>query len=123
VVDGSLTLLLLLAEVTKAEENGTNGQDETAQEEKKPNAFDKIQADENDEGKTSAKVRLHDVQSYHFSIANASRHRLRTTTASPQMTQRTTPMAMRQPTPLQKKPWKKTPPAPKPNPPTSSKKA
>jgi hypothetical protein len=58
---GSLTLFVLLAEVTKTEENGANGHDVTTQEEKKPNAFDKIQADENDEGKTSAKVRLYEL--------------------------------------------------------------
>lgn len=45
---------------TKTEENGANGHDNS----EKPNAFDKIQADENDEGKTSEKVRNSDVNPY-----------------------------------------------------------
>lgn len=42
-----------LAASTKTEENGANGHDDA----EKSNAFDKIQADENDEGTTGAKVR------------------------------------------------------------------
>lgn len=35
---------------------------ETKQESDEPNAFDKVKADENDEGKTGAKVSSHDLQ-------------------------------------------------------------
>ena len=38
------------------------------QEDQKPNAFDKIQADENDEGKTSAKVIMHDLDLYRYEL-------------------------------------------------------
>lgn len=61
-------LTLCSAEATKTEENGTNGHDESAQEAEKPNAFDKIQADENDEGKTAAKVKMHDLDLYNYEL-------------------------------------------------------
>lgn len=63
--DRSLTFTS--AEATKAEENG-NGPDENGQEDQKPNAFDKIQADENDEGKTGAKVIMHDLDLYRYEL-------------------------------------------------------
>ncbi|KAL1590330.1 hypothetical protein WHR41_00611 [Cladosporium halotolerans] len=44
------------AETTKTEEDSANGQEETKKESEKPNAFDKVQADEKDEGKTAAKT-------------------------------------------------------------------
>jgi hypothetical protein len=56
--------------MTKTEENGANGHEENGQEEQKPNAFDKIQADENDEGKTGAKVRLQDFQFSSLRVAD-----------------------------------------------------
>lgn len=56
------------AEATKIEENGANGHDENGQGEEKTNAFDKIQADENDEGKTGAKVRMHDLDLYRYEL-------------------------------------------------------
>lgn len=49
-------LTLTAAETTKTEEDSANGQQETKKESEKPNAFDKVQADEKDEGKTAAKV-------------------------------------------------------------------
>lgn len=55
VMAGSLTGCLA-ATKSKTEENGTNGAN-GHDDSKKPNAFDKIQADENDEGTTGAKVR------------------------------------------------------------------
>ena len=64
-IDRSLTLIS--AEATKAEEDG-NGPDENGQEDQKPNAFDKIQADENDEGKTGAKVIMHDLDLYRYEL-------------------------------------------------------
>lgn len=103
------------------EENGANGHDETVSKEEKPNAFDKIQADENDEGTTGAKVRLHDVHCPLF-VANALRYRPRPMTATQQRNLRTTPTVPPNP-PLPKKPSKKTKPAKKRSPPTSSKKA
>jgi hypothetical protein len=120
-----LTPFDCLVEAKKTEENGANGHDETTQEAERPNAFDRIKADENDEGKTGAKVRIHDMNRYGSSIANMPRSRLRSTTAISQRTrtQPTNPMAPPNPTPLQEMPSKKTPPAKKPNPPTSSKKA
>jgi hypothetical protein len=60
-------LTFVPAEATKAEENG-NGHDENGKEDQKPNAFDKIQADENDEGKTGAKVTMHDLDLYRYEL-------------------------------------------------------
>ena len=56
------------AEATKNEQNGANGHEENGQEEEKTNAFDKVQADENDEGKTGAKVRMHDLDLYRYEL-------------------------------------------------------
>ena len=61
-------LTLIAAEATKTEENGANGHDKNGQAEEKTNAFDKIQADENDEGKTGAKVRMHDLDLYRYEL-------------------------------------------------------
>ena len=66
VVDRLLTYLLV--EATKTEEDGANGLEEKGQAEEKTNAFDKIQADENDEGKTGAKVRMHDLDLYRYEL-------------------------------------------------------
>lgn len=64
-IDRLLTFIAAAAD--KAEENG-NGHDEHGRENQKPNAFDKIQADENDEGKTGAKVILHDLDLYRYEL-------------------------------------------------------
>jgi len=61
-------LTFILDETTKTEENGANGHEENGQAEEKTNAFDKIQADENDEGKTSTKVRMHDLDLYRYEL-------------------------------------------------------
>ena len=58
----------LLVEATKTEENDANSHEEKDQAEEKTNAFDKIQADENDEGKTGAKVRMHDLDLYRYEL-------------------------------------------------------
>jgi hypothetical protein len=109
-------LLVSPAEATKTEGNGANGHGEITQDAEKPNAFDKIKADENDEGKTGAKVRC--TSSIDIPItANPLPNRRMPMTATRQKTQPTNP------TPLPKTPSKKTPPAKKPNPPTSSKRA
>lgn len=60
-------LTFVAEEASKAEENG-NGHDENGKEDQKPNAFDKIQADENDEGKTGAKVMMHDLDLYRYEL-------------------------------------------------------
>ena len=60
-------LTFVAEEASKAEENG-NGHDENGKEDQKPNAFDKIQADENDEGKTGAKVTMHDLDLYRYEL-------------------------------------------------------
>lgn len=60
-------LTFVSEEASKAEENG-NGHDENGKEDQKPNAFDKIQADENDEGKTGAKVMMHDLDLYRYEL-------------------------------------------------------
>lgn len=64
-IDRLLTFIAAAAD--KAEENGT-GPDDNRQEDQKPNAFDKIQADENDEGKTGAKVIMHDLDLYRYEL-------------------------------------------------------
>lgn len=61
-IDRLLTLIAAAAD--KAEKNGN----EHGQENQKPNAFDKIQADENDEGKTGAKVIMHDLDLYRYEL-------------------------------------------------------
>lgn len=56
------SLIALLTEIpadaTKTETADANGNGTTKTEDEKPNAFDKVQADEKDEGKTAAKVNL-----------------------------------------------------------------
>lgn len=64
-IDRLLTFIAAAAD--KAEENGT-GPDDNRQEDQKPNAFDKIQADENDEGMTGAKVIMHDLDLYRYEL-------------------------------------------------------
>ncbi len=61
-------LTLIPDEATKTEENGANGHEENGQAEQKTNAFDKIQADENDKGKTATKVRMHDLDLYRYEL-------------------------------------------------------
>ena len=61
-------LTFFSAEASKTEENSANGHEENDQADEKTNAFDKIQADENDEGKTSTKVRMHDLDLYRYPL-------------------------------------------------------
>ena len=60
-------LTFIPEEASKAEEN-VNAHEENGKEDQKPNAFDKIQADENDEGKTGAKVIMHDLDLYRYEL-------------------------------------------------------
>ena len=60
-------LTFIPEEASKAEEN-VNAHEENGKEDQKPNAFDKVQADENDEGKTGAKVMMHDLDLYRYEL-------------------------------------------------------
>lgn len=69
-MNGAMKQLLTFpeAEATKTEDKCANGHEANGNGEEKTNAFDKIQADENDEGKTGAKVRMHDLDLYRYEL-------------------------------------------------------